>query len=262
MRLICPNCGAQYAVDARVIPDAGRDVQCSSCGHTWFQKHPDQDAELAEELGYALPDSLRGTASEPPPPPRTSPVAEEEAPAEEPAEEPVAEAPQPEHVDVEAVEDAAQEVEPEPTEEPEADPSALEDVPPRRKVDEAALSVLREEAEREQAARRAEAAVPEVQPELEIPAPPVAPHRGTAGYAPEAPQIRPEPEPEEVPEATEPEEVAQEEAMRPAPRRERLPDVEEITSTLEPTEADVQLSLIHISEPTRHICLSRMPSSA
>jgi predicted Zn finger-like uncharacterized protein len=38
MRIICPNCGAQYEVDPRVIPDVGRDVQCSNCGHTWFQR--------------------------------------------------------------------------------------------------------------------------------------------------------------------------------------------------------------------------------
>lgn len=40
MRLICPNCGATYEVDATLIPAAGRDVQCSNCGHGWFQ-HPD-----------------------------------------------------------------------------------------------------------------------------------------------------------------------------------------------------------------------------
>ncbi|AJE48964.1 zinc-ribbon domain-containing protein [Celeribacter indicus] len=55
MRLICPNCGAQYEVDARVIPDAGRDVQCSNCGHTWFQNPPHLDADLADELGYDAP---------------------------------------------------------------------------------------------------------------------------------------------------------------------------------------------------------------
>lgn len=38
MRLVCPNCGAQYEVDERVIPDAGRDVQCSACGHAWYQQ--------------------------------------------------------------------------------------------------------------------------------------------------------------------------------------------------------------------------------
>jgi len=38
MRLICPVCDARYDIDDSVIPDGGRDVQCSSCGHTWFQK--------------------------------------------------------------------------------------------------------------------------------------------------------------------------------------------------------------------------------
>ncbi|WP_420862285.1 zinc-ribbon domain-containing protein [Algirhabdus cladophorae] len=55
MRLICPNCGAQYEVSEDVIPQAGRDVQCSNCGQTWFQKHPSEDTELADELGETLP---------------------------------------------------------------------------------------------------------------------------------------------------------------------------------------------------------------
>lgn len=37
MRLTCPNCGAQYEVPDDVIPDGGRDVQCSNCEQTWFQ---------------------------------------------------------------------------------------------------------------------------------------------------------------------------------------------------------------------------------
>jgi len=37
MRLICPNCVAQYEVDDNVIPPEGRDVQCANCGHNWFQ---------------------------------------------------------------------------------------------------------------------------------------------------------------------------------------------------------------------------------
>lgn len=37
MRLGCPGCGAQYEVGAGAIPDAGREVKCSACGHTWFQ---------------------------------------------------------------------------------------------------------------------------------------------------------------------------------------------------------------------------------
>ncbi len=39
MRLVCPNCAAQYEVDDSAIPPAGRDVQCANCGDTWFQ-HP------------------------------------------------------------------------------------------------------------------------------------------------------------------------------------------------------------------------------
>ncbi|MDD9716768.1 zinc-ribbon domain-containing protein [Dinoroseobacter sp. PD6] len=37
MRLTCPNCRAQYEVADSAIPARGRDVQCSSCGHGWFQ---------------------------------------------------------------------------------------------------------------------------------------------------------------------------------------------------------------------------------
>lgn len=65
MRLICPNCGAQYEVDARVIPDTGRDVQCSNCGHTWFQQPAHLDTELAQEQGYEL--SNESDEAAPPP---------------------------------------------------------------------------------------------------------------------------------------------------------------------------------------------------
>ncbi len=42
MRLTCPNCGAQYEVPDDVIPPSGRDVQCSNCGDTWFQAAPEE----------------------------------------------------------------------------------------------------------------------------------------------------------------------------------------------------------------------------
>jgi predicted Zn finger-like uncharacterized protein len=50
MRLICPNCGAQYEVPDDVIPQEGRDVQCSACSNTWFQAHASKDAALADEM--------------------------------------------------------------------------------------------------------------------------------------------------------------------------------------------------------------------
>jgi len=48
MRLTCPNCGAQYEVPDQVIPIDGRDVQCSNCGNTWFQDHPDNPLPVAD----------------------------------------------------------------------------------------------------------------------------------------------------------------------------------------------------------------------
>ena len=55
MRLICPNCDAEYEVDDDVIPPGGRDVQCSNCGHTWFQpaagEGPPPD-EVADEEDF------------------------------------------------------------------------------------------------------------------------------------------------------------------------------------------------------------------
>ena len=36
MRLVCPNCTAQYEVDASLLPDEGTEVQCSACSTVWF----------------------------------------------------------------------------------------------------------------------------------------------------------------------------------------------------------------------------------
>ncbi|RME15377.1 MAG: hypothetical protein D6801_07530, partial [Alphaproteobacteria bacterium] len=58
MRLVCPNCGAQYEVDDRVIPESGRDVQCSACGHAWFQLpvRAEDDAAAQPEPEEAIVD--------------------------------------------------------------------------------------------------------------------------------------------------------------------------------------------------------------
>lgn len=52
MRLQCPNCDAEYEVDTSAIPPEGRDVQCSNCGHGWFQIHPDYEPD--HDLDAAL----------------------------------------------------------------------------------------------------------------------------------------------------------------------------------------------------------------
>lgn len=82
MRIVCPNCGAQYEVDAALIPAPGRDVQCSNCGRGWFQAHS-VEAEAAADGGVA-PEATVEPAAEPAP----EPAAE---PAPEPVAEPVAE---------------------------------------------------------------------------------------------------------------------------------------------------------------------------
>ena len=79
MRLVCPNCNARYEIEASLIPSEGRDVQCSSCGETWWQPPPDaaqgehsptEAAGGAEtlsfpETGMAPADPQSGSAGDP-----------------------------------------------------------------------------------------------------------------------------------------------------------------------------------------------------
>ncbi|WP_457645797.1 zinc-ribbon domain-containing protein [Profundibacter sp.] len=126
MRLICPNCDAQYEVDDSVIPSEGRDVQCSSCGLTWFQKSA---AQLAEE---------ENTADAPKP----------EAETEETPQKP--EDAKPESTDEsEAAEQSGEAAE--------SRTETSEEEPAPRKTDESVLGILREEAAREAAARAKDA---------------------------------------------------------------------------------------------------------
>ncbi|MEM8822003.1 MAG: zinc-ribbon domain-containing protein [Pseudomonadota bacterium] len=48
MRITCPNCSAQYEIADGMIPAEGRDVQCSNCGTTWHQEARVQDAAASE----------------------------------------------------------------------------------------------------------------------------------------------------------------------------------------------------------------------
>ena len=172
MRLICPNCDAEYEVDAAAIPDTGRDVQCSSCGHAWFQLPPEVELALEQE------DELFG-----------APLG-----GEPPAAAPVATAP--------AAEDA---------------PATAS--PQMRTVDENLMAILREEAEREVQARKAEAAPIETQTEMGLAAP--AAKGGLVGAARRIAQMKgidPDAAPKPPP--------------RPGSRRDMLPDIEEINSSL------------------------------
>ena len=41
MRLVCPSCDAEYEIARSAIPRSGREVECSNCGHGWFQAFTD-----------------------------------------------------------------------------------------------------------------------------------------------------------------------------------------------------------------------------
>lgn len=161
MRLLCPNCDAEYEVDASVIPDAGRDVQCSNCGHAWFQVRPEVEAELAaEEALYDAPAPVLANAQT----------------------------------------------------------TVIEELP-RRGLDESVLAVLREEAELETAARRAEAPQAlETQTEMGL----LAADSGGGLSGAVARRIARLKGVDAIPTAP----------SKPQTRREMLPEIEEINSTL------------------------------
>ena len=58
MRLTCPNCDAVYEVPRDAIPLEGRDVQCTNCGHSWFQTHPEA-SEARTPAAALTPDARR-----------------------------------------------------------------------------------------------------------------------------------------------------------------------------------------------------------
>lgn len=210
MRLICPNCGAQYEVPDDVIPDEGRDVQCSNCGNTWFQHHPDNDPDLRDELiaqGYV-----------------EQTVAENLA---EPAAVDIADAPPLADEDTEVA--------------PEADADTAAPVQPtRRNLDPSIAEVLREEAEREARARAAEAAPLESQPDLGLTEPEDEDARRARQVRERMARIKGQPEDMVAEQPTAPnvptprpdEDLTA--SNTPTSRRDLLPDIDEINSSLRP----------------------------
>ena len=187
MRLICPNCGAQYEVADDVIPTGGRDVQCSNCGHTWFEQ---PGASVAAELG-----SEAETPTEPSPEPIPEPTSGPDvAPIPEP--EPVREAPKP------------------------------------REMASDVTDILRQEAEYEKCAREADKNTIETQPDLDLSHDPDEGRRSREARERLA-RLRGEPENANADAVSAAVGAAMTQDAN-APRRELLPDIEEINSTLRP----------------------------
>lgn len=193
MRLICPNCGAQYEVGEDVIPEGGRDVQCSNCGHTWFEQPG------ASEAAENAPEVI------------VPPV------------------PQP---------DARPEPEPEPEPEPQAQPDPKPEArtspdtkpaPRQRALDPDVADILRGEAAFEQAARHASPQPIETQPDLDLSKDPDDDRRSREARDRLA-RLRGEPEVAPTRAAAAVSATMAQQAD--APRRDLLPDIEEINSTL------------------------------
>lgn len=225
MRLVCPNCDAEYEVDDAAVPREGRDVQCSNCGHAWFQVHP--EVEAAEEAEAALYDPPAGAVVE---------VADEvpEAAPQFAAAEAVAEtadlAVPPPPPDVVIAPDEDEDEEEVGIEEMPLHPFAAALAPPKpRSLDDTVLAVLREEAEREVASRRAEAVqAPVMESQTEMPLVQAQDQGGMAAAVRRIARMRGAAAEPVLPVA-EPEPEA---AAPPMSRGQMFPAIEEINSTL------------------------------
>ena len=46
MIITCPNCKKKFQIDATLLPEEGRDLQCGSCSHVWFYKTENEKSSL------------------------------------------------------------------------------------------------------------------------------------------------------------------------------------------------------------------------
>ena len=82
MRITCPNCSAHYEIADGAIPDEGRDVQCSNCGTTWFQDGRQRALSVPEsqsvpsvtQVERETPQGAEPAPAAPPPPPEAKEV--------------------------------------------------------------------------------------------------------------------------------------------------------------------------------------------
>ncbi|MBU1835125.1 MAG: zinc-ribbon domain-containing protein [Alphaproteobacteria bacterium] len=207
MRLICPNCGAQYEVGLDVIPDDGRDVQCSNCGQTWFEDPKDPSAAAEDDMrAPAKPASVSVAAAS-----LAAVVAQPQTAQSAPEQKP------------------APKVDDKPEPKQAAPVASTPPQPVRSQLDPSIADILREEAAREEAARKSESAggleqqadlglTEPVRPRPVQPVPPM-PYDQSHVHKDNAQSASPA-MPPKLPSDT------------PGSRKELFPDIEEINSTL------------------------------
>lgn len=211
MRLVCPSCGAEYEVDDSVIPEAGRDVQCSNCGQAWFQASAAQlQAQKTDDSTHDASQVWQENADDR----DDSPVAAPDAETPPDPQAKVADSDvSPDRQGGEEIAAAA----------PATDPTKTFR---RRTLDDAVLNVLREEAAREARTRDRQGATLETQPDLGL----------TSAALPAAEPVE-EVRKDRVAQTRGSADESDDEdsLVSRGSRRELLPDIEEINSTLRAT---------------------------
>ena len=201
MRLICPNCSAQYEVPADVIPAEGRDVQCSNCQETWFQTHPDTEPQT--DVAQTLKEHFAQTE------PEAAPIPEQPDAVSEP-----------DPIDDEFERALDQELDTIAEDDPDVAPApAITHERSKREIDPSVADILREEAQREREQRAAETFEHQDEFALDADEPTSDPQPKKSGYI--------------DPKLDDLDEMYKDTASdAPASRRDLLPDIEEINSTL------------------------------
>ena len=236
MRLICPNCSAQYEIDVTLIPDEGRDVQCSNCGHTWFELPPALTVaegaapEVEEAPDEEQTDELPSETEDTPDTPSHAALA-------------IAAASEDDDSDDEIYEASPDTSLPDDDEEDWDIPARPASTPatPRRPVDAASVDILKEEAAREMSQRRATPTSRiETQSDLGLEdirrrqTPSRALRARMAHLKEDEAESRPAPEGQDLGPPSQAELVSNTDYQ--APRRDLLPDIDEINSTLKSTK--------------------------
>jgi len=201
MRLTCPNCSAQYELPADVIPAEGRDVQCSNCQETWFQTHPDTDPQT--DVAKTLKEHFAQTE------PEAAPVAPQPDAASEP-----------DPIEDEFERALDQELDTIAENDPEIAPApVITHERSKREIDPSVVDILREEAQREREQRAAETFEHQDEFALDADEPTSDPQPKKSGYI--------------DPKLDDLDDMYKDTASdAPASRRDLLPDIEEINSTL------------------------------
>ncbi|ERL98697.1 hypothetical protein HIMB11_00503 [Rhodobacteraceae bacterium HIMB11] len=201
MRLICPNCSAKYEVPADVIPAEGRDVQCSNCQETWFQTHPDTEPQT--DVAQTLKEHFAQTEPEAAPIPEQSDAVSEPDPIDEEFERAL-------EPELGTIAEDDPEIAPAP---------AITHERSKREIDPSVADILREEAQREREQRAAETFEQQDEFALDTDEPTSDPQPKKSGYI--------------DPKLVDLDEMYKDTASdAPASRRDLLPDIEEINSTL------------------------------